>query len=119
MASAAVHAIAGVASGAIALAVTDQNDSEQAASPLLGGLGGLVGGKLPDIFEPATSPNHRRFCHSVAFAVGVGVATYKLYKWQPTDAWGEFLRVLGVAVGVGYLSHLLLDLTTPKSLPLV
>lgn len=119
MASAAVHAIAGVASGAIVLAATEKNDPEQSASPLLGGLGGLVGGKLPDVFEPATSPNHRRFCHSVAFAVGVGVVTYKLYKWQPTDAWGEFLRVLGVAVGVGYLSHLLLDLTTPKSLPLV
>lgn len=36
-----------------------------------GAIGGYIGGRLPDIIEPALWPGHRQFVHSVA-AGGAG-----------------------------------------------
>src|SRR5689334_19934612 len=78
----------------------------------------LIGGAialLADIFEPATSPNHRKFFHSFAF-IGVlfwlafGSHTTKCSKEERCD-W--FLCVLA------YLSHLVLDLMTKRGLPFI
>lgn len=38
-----------------------------------GWIGGHCLGTLPDILEPATSPNHRQFFHSLVFA---GILAY-------------------------------------------
>jgi inner membrane protein len=75
--------------------------------------------KLPDLLEPATSPSHRQFFHSLVFAGLLGVGLHKLHGWQPDDDGGKFVRWLGLIAGSAYLIHLAMDFTTAKSLPLV
>lgn len=38
---------------------------------------GLLSGRLPDLLEPATSPRHRAFFHSVLFMILLGALTYR------------------------------------------
>lgn len=80
---------------------------------------GLLGGGialLPDILEPAVNPDHRGFFHS--FAVGACLlAVNKKIKENPgiPDKTKNLLFALSSAYG----SHLALDATTSKSLPLL
>lgn len=76
---------------------------------------GFVGGVLPDILEPATSPNHRKFFHSVLWIGIVGFALYKLWEHNEID---DDTKKNGTALGASYLSHLAMDSMTPKGLPL-
>jgi inner membrane protein len=76
-------------------------------------------GMLPDLAEPATSPHHRQFFHSLAFAALLGYSVYRLYQWDPETPQTHFLRVLGLVAGGAYLVHLALDATTKRSLPLI
>lgn len=110
--------VAGFATG-VFLADRERQAGIQTAKPLLGGTAAAFLTKLPDILEPATSPNHRQFFHSVAFAGLLCVAFHELGKWQPESAGGEFLKTLGQLAIPAYLIHLLLDSLTAKSLPLV
>ena len=110
--------VAGFATG-VFLAERERQVGIQTAKPLLGGAAAAFLTKLPDILEPATSPNHRQFFHSVAFAGLLCVAFHELGKWQPESAGGEFLKTLGQVAIPAYLIHLLLDSLTAKSLPLV
>ena len=108
-------------------------------------LGGFVGGQLPDVIEPAASPNHRGAFHSVGALGLTGSAWFA--DWQAncharakgceeraaapylTDAErsGERLKAFwwralaGFIVGIiaGYASHLALDFTSPRGLPLL
>ena len=70
---------------------------------------------LPDLLEPANSPNHRETCHSLAAAglVAWGISGKHMGEMSPE------LRKLLVAGGLGYLSHLALDGMTPSSIPLI
>ena len=77
----------------------------------LGALTGIVTDKI----EPATNPNHRGFFHSITFWFALSVATYKLLFERDVDCLCKELVVIGFA---GYSSHLMLDMQTPKSLPL-
>jgi hypothetical protein len=43
-----------------------------------GGVGGYLGAKLPDVFEPATSPHHRKFAHSASFNASVATVGYAI-----------------------------------------
>lgn len=79
---------------------------------------GYAAGTLPDILEPATSPNHRKFLHSLAMAGLVSWSVYRLWEMQPATEQEKFLRWLGLAMGGAYLGHLMMDSATPKSLPL-
>ena len=55
--------------------------TDQLIAEAIGGLiGGWVGGVLPDILEPATSPNHRRVAHSAA--AGGALALVRIAEWQ-------------------------------------
>jgi len=110
--------VAGFATG-VFLAERERQAGIQTAKPLLGGTAAAFLTKLPDILEPATSPNHRQFFHSVAFAGLLCVAFHELGKWQPESAGGEFLKTLGQLAIPAYLIHLLLDSLTARSLPLV
>ena len=83
------------------------------------GLGGYCFATLPDLVEPATSPHHRQFFHSVLFAVALGYGLYKLYEYEPQSTIGEVARLAGLIAGGAYLIHLALDATTKRSLPWV
>ena len=69
----------------------------------------------PDILEPADSPNHRAFFHSIAMAAIVAYAM----TGKHTRKWPAIVTVIAGAAGVGYLSHLAADAGTPKSINLV
>lgn len=101
------------------LAERERQVGIQTAKPLLGGTAAAFLTKLPDILEPATSPNHRQFFHSVAFAGLLVVGLHELGKWQPESAGGEFLKALGQVAIPAYLIHLFLDFLIAKPLPLV
>lgn len=78
----------------------------------------LIGGlcaQLPDMMEPATSPNHRGPCHSWAALALLWYAAFG----QHSQAWSPEQRLLIRTVAATYGSHLALDALTPKSLPLV
>lgn len=76
----------------------------------------VLGGLVPDVLEPALHPNHRSFCHSVSggglLAGGAGVASRNIQL-------GEELTFYAGLFVLGYISHLLLDSTTPKGVPLL
>lgn len=106
-------------------------------------LGASFGGVLPDVLEPALSPNHRQFAHGIIPAVAVlhfGKGAHcegcdSLYCWAreaprpsvgviaPADSTPRWLRFVIAGffrgVPVGYLSHLVADFGTPCCLPLV
>lgn len=105
-------------------------------------VGGVLGGTLPDLLEPATHPGHRRFAHSLAtgtlLATKTLPATYArvrrirrpalpasvgcartLESPGPTMRERDGLSQLSIGLQHGYLSHLIADARTPKSLPLL
>jgi len=69
---------------------------------------------LPDLIEPATSPNHRGFFHSVAFS-SLPITYLMTSHKSPNNI--DSYRWIKNALAIGYLSHLALDGLTPKSLP--
>lgn len=110
--------VAGAVTG-IFLASREQTLGTATAKPILGGAAAALLTRLPDILEPATSPNHRRFFHSLAFAGLLGVALHELHGWQPETDTERLLKKIGALALSAYLIHLALDFTTAKSLPLV
>jgi membrane-bound metal-dependent hydrolase YbcI (DUF457 family) len=109
--------------------------------------GGMLGAGMPDILEPATSSYHRGIAHGVATsAAGVAGAFKVLQDLRPRlDAKADELRARaaasenglqrlllalgallvdflnGLATGFvpGYVSHVTLDATTPRGIPLI
>ena len=110
-----------VAGAAVCAYLADQERSTGTPTlrPVLGGGAAAFFTNLPDILEPATSPNHRAFFHSIAFAALLGAGLYKLHQWEPETDAETFWRAIGMLAGSAYLIHLALDFTTRKSLPLV
>jgi inner membrane protein len=104
---------------ASAAAHHEQQNGEQTAMPLAAGAVGAFCTNLPDILEPATSPNHRKVFHSVACAVVLIAGFKKAWNWKPEDDFGRLLRFVALAGTAGYLAHLALDATTKRSLPLI
>lgn len=80
----------------------------------LAGLGGTVG-LLADCAEPATSPNHRAFFHGLTFGGCVAYAAFGKHTKNLSDE----DRLACAMTALAYLSHLALDATTPKGLPLL
>ena len=77
---------------------------------------GLVGAILPDKLEPALHPNHRSSFHSFTLT-GFNIGGINMVNGF--DRMGpRFKSGLKAFLG-GYLSHLVLDSTTPKSLPII
>src|SRR5258708_18220480 len=83
-------AIAGVSAfGGVALLKRQYPDA-RLPDPIFAGFVAAIAAGLPDYLEPATTPHHRQFCHSVAFAGLLIAGMKKLYSWQPTSP-GEML----------------------------
>lgn len=117
--NAAEHRLASALALAAAGAVMAEKPEHQTVSAMAGCVGGYCFATLPDLIEPATSPHHRQFFHSVLFAAMLGFGLYKLYRWEPETPGGQLLRVLALGAGGAYLLHLALDATTKRSLPLI
>ena len=83
---------------------------------LLAGGGGAVVGLLPDVFEPATHPNHRSTLHSYACA---GLLSYGTKCLWENPAVGGDQKMQWTICCLSYLSHLIADGQTPKGLPLI
>jgi len=80
----------------------------------------IFAGRLPDLIEPSlNNPNHRQFFHSLVFACGIIVAVKHLYLWEPQTPQEKLCRWVLLIMAGGYLSHLALDSSTPKSLPVL
>jgi inner membrane protein len=115
--NAAAHQLtAGFAVG-LHLAGREQRAGKTTLEPLVGGFAASLLTKLPDLLEPATTPNHRQFFHGIAFASLLGLGLYKLHQWQAEGASDKFWKALGMLALSSYLIHLALDATTAKSLP--
>lgn len=71
---------------------------------------------VPDLMEPALHPNHRSLFHGLAAA---GFAGSSISVVAKHNEWPEWSKALAVGALVGYVSHLALDATTPKGLPVV
>ncbi len=88
---------------------------ELIAKSLAGSSIGAFCGVLPDILEPATSPHHRKFFHSVTAATAIGYGMYKANTSNLSESDKELINL----AGAGYLSHLVLDSETEFGLPMV
>jgi len=117
--NAAEHRILSALALATAGASLCPKDQDSIPHAAIGCFGGYCFATLPDIVEPATSPNHRQFFHSVVFAGVLGYALYRLHCWQPETPKQRVWRVVGLIAGGAYLVHLALDATTKRSLPLL
>lgn len=147
MANRKQHAILGATAGVSGYALYSWIKQEEMSLPELVGfaLSGTIGAFLPDILEPATSPNHRSFFHSVSFVGMAGppmwssvwrirdeqihlaeecearadatLDEYEKSSWKWQAIWHRFLAGLLPGLVLGYASHLAADSLTPKGLP--
>ena len=114
------HSVVGGLSGLAAALYDENEESETIHNPLVATAVGSFFGKLPDILEPALrNPNHRQFCHSFVVVVSIGYGIKKVYEWKPKDEVDALIRGIALFAGAGYISHLLLDASTPRSLPIL
>jgi len=144
------HVVVGTLTGG-GLAAYRAREQEPLAAFLetVGGvIGGHIGGRLPDIIEPALWPGHRQFAHSVTAVSGIAYSLYKLLEeWEKecrsrAEYYGHkrneefahwlqkflytvleiFFRIAAGSISglsAGYLSHLFLDGGTHKGLPII
>lgn len=78
--------------------------------------GGMIGGMLPDILEPATSPNHRGVAHS--FLALLCLILLGVFLWNRKDKI-TLVQAFGEGLVAGCVSHLAADSLTPKGLPAI
>lgn len=83
---------------------------------LAAGATGAVIALVPDILEPAIHPNHRAFFHSFA---AVGLSAYVGLGQLDGPRLSQDDKLVALLVSLAYISHLLLDGFTPKSLPAI
>ena len=123
------HIAAGAGLGALVLGIWDIIDQNQkiqrgeqaeldwgsvAVNSFIGLVIGGAFGVLPDVLEPATNFNHRRFFHSLTFAISAAGGIHQLL----TRIENPMVRRLVIVAAVGYGSHLGLDAQTVQGLPL-
>ena len=137
----------GIGVAAALLRSDEKNPWARALIGVGGGIGGYWGGRMPDLIDPPTSPNHRSWGHGVLpvsatfgsaisraqrfekdllrYASNLGTAAGEaetfIDRLLLTAGQALALLVAGAIPGfaAGYVSHLALDLTTAKRLPLV
>jgi len=119
MPNAAKHRLGAAITVGLISAYSEHQKGQNTAKPIAHAALAAACGTLPDIIEPAVNPNHRQFFHSLGFAGMMGYGLYKLYKWEPEDEFDKFLKGAALVAGGAYLTHLAMDATTPKSLPII
>lgn len=120
MANAAQHATIGALTGGgtYLLMCNRHNRNQELGEFLLCVLVGILSAALPDIIEPAESPQHRQLAHSIG--VGGLLTRFALAQCgDRNDRWDDFHKILVAVAVAGYISHLAADGCTPKGLPLI
>jgi hypothetical protein len=84
MAGRKTHIVAGVTAGIgyAAYQAKEQNTSNRVAEITGGGLGGYLGGLLPDILEPGVSSWHRGTAHSWLAGASIISLRDRLAQWE-------------------------------------
>jgi membrane-bound metal-dependent hydrolase YbcI (DUF457 family) len=119
MANGITHQLVAAATVGSVCFCAEANQQQKSAKPFWGAALSAMLTNLPDRLEPAIHPNHRQFFHSWAFAGMLGVAAHRAYYWETDNKFDEAVRFT-ILVGIGaYMVHLLLDASTPKSLPII
>lgn len=149
MANGKTHKWIGMAAGGGVALLRAQREPlpDQLFEAVGGVIGGYFGGKMPDILEPAIHGWHRDICHSwtVGGVIATGVAALERWEKDCRERAASFRRrhlAAGVppltafyywlaewfwslaagfvaGFGAGYVSHLVLDASTPRGLPLL
>lgn len=114
----ATHESAGALVGGL-VGILDTGAPKWLANPATGALIGKTAGRIPDILEPAHSPNHRKFFHSWACAGLIAYGMKTTYEWQPEDDLDKVLKWALLVAVAACVSHLVLDSLTKRSLPIV
>ncbi|MCD4706135.1 MAG: metal-dependent hydrolase [Candidatus Sabulitectum sp.] len=68
---------------------------------LCSGFGGCLGGILPDLIDPPTSPNHRAFGHSPMILIFLVVVTLYIVHQLEKD-WSNRVKATDHFHGIGY-----------------
>jgi len=111
--------ISGVSAFAILALLKERHPARRLPHPAFGAVVAALASALPDVLEPANTPHHRQFCHSLVFAVVMTSGMEKLYDWVPATPAEVFVRDVLFSIGFGYVAHLSADATTAMGLPLV
>jgi hypothetical protein len=135
-----------VGGGAAAWSARKQTPATQLLETLGGIGGGIVGARMPDLIDLPTCWSHRSVGHGIAPIAAATTAAFKMLEgWREklraradserheyevatsflAQVWHLVLSLLcrlasGALVGflAGYLSHLVMDSTTPTGLPI-
>lgn len=82
----------------------------------IGGVISAIFSLLPDMLEPAYTPNHRGFFHSYTV---LGLLALALFKIDQSIDLNLARKSLTFCAIIGYGSHLILDSKTPAGLDLI
>ena len=117
MPNAKIHFVVGAVTGAVVNAAMQLTETESGRLKpfdwgefLISAAAAGAAALLPDLIEPATTPNHRKFFHSLLMAA---IVAY-LMTGSHTKRLPRIALLLLTVAGAGYLSHLVADATTPK-----
>ncbi len=88
--------------------------SELAGRVVVGAGLGAVAASLPDLLEPADSPNHRGLFHSAILGAGLISA---LVATSSKNGGKTSLLALTAPAVAGYVAHLAKDSQTPQGIP--
>lgn len=118
MADLKTHAVAGavVGVGAYLIGSWFLQREISFSGTLLAGLGGIAAGCVPDLIEPALHPNHRGTFHSLTAGSLFALSGYEAFENGNLD--GD-ARITALVLVSSYVSHLILDAVTPKSIPFI
>ncbi|WP_292486248.1 metal-dependent hydrolase [Methanohalobium sp.] len=115
------HITAGAISGLIVLLILGKIHNIT-ISPLLSMIAilfSVMGSTLPDKIEPAKNSKHRKFFHSKVILFTTSYLLYEIFNTGNVAYFNENILTLYTGfILAGYLSHLILDATTPSGLPL-
>jgi len=104
MANRRVHSVAGAAAGGMAAFLLARDQGTQ--HHLVEALGGVMGGRLPDLIEPALHPGHRSVAHALipAGLTGTTVAPRLRRAQQAVRQWADRLLDAGTPMGLPLLA---------------
>src|SRR5690606_24644986 len=104
----------------LTVGIADQKNDNVSLHPGTGIALADLCGKLLYIMEPSLGNlHHRQYCHTILVLTALGLGLKQMYDWHPEDRVQKCLRGLGLIAGCAYVSHLLCDAVTPRSLPLL